>query len=79
MAKMLEKYPRSHTAEDYSYVVSWSEEDNAFVARVTEFPSMAAHGSSHEEALREARRVVTFVLDDLAEADNIIDAAEPRG
>ncbi len=53
-------------AEDYSYVVAWSDEDNAFVARVTEFPSLAAHGSSQEKALREVRSVVAFVLEDLA-------------
>ena len=31
-------------AEHYLYSVGWSEADEAFVARVAEFPSLAAHG-----------------------------------
>jgi Uncharacterized protein encoded in hypervariable junctions of pilus gene clusters len=53
-------------AQEYSYTVAWSEDDQSFVARVTEFPSLAAHGSSQEKALREIRSVVGFVIDDLA-------------
>ena len=51
--------------EEYSYSVAWSREDDAFIGRVTEFPSLAAHGSTQEKALREIRRVVEFVLEDL--------------
>jgi predicted RNase H-like HicB family nuclease len=64
-------------AEQYLYTVGWSEEDNAFVARVSEFPSLAAHGATQEEALREIRDVVNFVLNDLKEADEPI--PEPFG
>ena len=31
-------------AEHYLYTVGWSEDDEAYVARVAEFPSLAAHG-----------------------------------
>ena len=55
-----------YRAEDYSYSVTWSEEDDAFIGRVVEFPSLAAHGGSQEKALREIRTVVEFVLEDLA-------------
>ncbi len=51
--------------EEYSYTVAWSQEDNAFIGRVTEFPSLAAHGSTQEKALRETRTVVAYVLEDL--------------
>ena len=64
-------------AEQYLYTVGWSEEDNAFVARIAEFPSLAAHGATQEEALREIRDVVNFVLNDLKEADEPI--PEPFG
>ena len=60
--------PQKNRAEDYSYTVAWSDEDDAFVARVTEFPSLAAHGKSQEKALRELRGVVGYVLEDLAES-----------
>ena len=53
-------------AEEYSYNVSWSAEDGVFLGRVTEFPSLAAHGSTQEKALREIRNVVGYVLEDLA-------------
>ena len=53
--------------EDYSYSVMWSEADAAFIGRVMEFPSLAAHGSTQEKALREIRIVVGYVLADMAE------------
>ena len=38
------------------------------IARVAEFPSLAAHGETQEEALREIKDVVGFVLNDLTES-----------
>ena len=55
-------------AEQYLYSVGWSEADEAFLARVAEFPSLAAHGETQEEALREIKTVVDFVLNDLKES-----------
>ncbi len=68
---------RKNRAEDYSYAVAWSDEDNAFIARVTEFPSLAAHGKSQEKALREVRGVVEYILQDLTESREPI--PEPLG
>lgn len=65
------------TAEQYLYSVGWSEIDNTFVARVAEFSSLAAHGDTQEEALREIRNVVKFVLQDLMESNDSI--PEPFG
>lgn len=55
----------SFRAEDYAYSVMWSDEDGAFVGRVAEFASLAAHGSTQEKALREIRKVVEFVIEDI--------------
>ncbi|MGC2237114.1 MAG: type II toxin-antitoxin system HicB family antitoxin [Pyrinomonadaceae bacterium] len=63
--------------EQYLYSVGWSEEDEAFVARVAEFPSLAAHGETQEEAMREIRDVVGFVIQDLTESNEPI--PEPFG
>jgi predicted RNase H-like HicB family nuclease len=63
--------------EQYLYSVGWSEEDEAFVARVAEFPSLGAHGETQEEALREIKTVVEFVLKDLTESNEPI--PEPFG
>lgn len=56
---------KRYKAEDYLYSVVWSEEDEAFIGRVLEFPSLAAHGETQEEALREIRSVVECSLEDL--------------
>lgn len=55
--------------EQYLYSVGWSEADEAFIARVAEFPSLAAHSQTQEEALREIKTVVEFVLKDLFESE----------
>lgn len=54
-------------ADQYLISVGWSEKDAAFVARVAEFPSLAAHGDSQEEAMREIKDLVSFVISDLFE------------
>ncbi|MCY7345383.1 MAG: type II toxin-antitoxin system HicB family antitoxin [Pyrinomonadaceae bacterium] len=58
--------------EQYLYSVGWSEEDAAFVSRVAEFPSLAAHGDTLESALHEIKNVVGLVLQDLAETGEFI-------
>jgi predicted HicB family RNase H-like nuclease len=50
---------------EYQFIVEWEPDDQVFVARVTEFPSLAAHGESQEEALREMRDLVDAVVADL--------------
>lgn len=78
MAKTVNReVDQSFRAERYSYNVAWSETDGLFIGRVTEFPSLAAHGSSQEKALREIRTLVAFVLEDLATDGEPIPA--PRG
>jgi predicted RNase H-like HicB family nuclease len=67
----------SPKVEQYLYSVGWSEEDAAFVARVAEFSSLAAHGDTLEDALREIKTVVGFVLQDLEETGEFV--PEPFG
>lgn len=52
--------------EEYLYAVNWSEDDEAYLARVAEFPSLAAHGDSRKSALSSLHQVVNAVLKDLA-------------
>jgi len=47
----------------YTYRVEWSEEDETFVARCLELPSLAAHGDSAVQALAEARRAVDAAVE----------------
>lgn len=72
-----DKKENSPKVEQYLYSVGWSDEDDAFVARVAEFPSLAAHGETQEEALREIKNVVEFALKDLTELKESI--PEPFG
>ena len=53
--------------EKYDVRVVWSDEDEAFVARVIEFPSLAAHGDTTTEAISELQEVVGAVLEELQE------------
>ena len=54
-----------YDAQEYLYSVVWSEDDQAFIGRVLEFPSLAAHGDTQEDALREIRSAVGYALEDL--------------
>lgn len=44
-----------------TYSVEWSQEDGVFVARVAEFPYLAAHGDTSEGALKELKLVVSTI------------------
>jgi predicted RNase H-like HicB family nuclease len=44
--------------EKYTYRVEWSEEDKLHIGRCLEFPSLAAHGSTIEGAVKEIEKVV---------------------
>jgi predicted RNase H-like HicB family nuclease len=47
-----------NSIDKYTYRIEWSEVDQCHVARCLEFPSLAAHGDTIEEALREIGYVV---------------------
>lgn len=61
----------------YTYREEWSEEDEAYIARCLEFPSLAAHGPTPEAALSEIKTVVQFVLKDLVNSGDKV--PEPFG
>lgn len=63
---------QSLSPDRYQYRVNWSTEDDAFLARVAEFPSLSAHGDSQEKALEELRSVVKAVLLDLTRTGEYI-------
>lgn len=62
----------------YEVVVYWSADDEAFVAEVPELPGCAAHGSTPEEALREAQEAITLWLDTAREFGDPIPAPKGR-
>ena len=42
----------------YSFRIAWSREDDAYIARCRDFPSLATHGDSPLEALQELTSVI---------------------
>lgn len=48
--------------DQYTYSVAWSDEDQAHVARVAEFPLLGAHGDTAAEALEDLKIVVSSVV-----------------
>ena len=56
----------------YEIIIFWSNEDRAFLADVPELPGCMAHGSSHEEALRNAQEAIQLWIE-TAEEDGRID------
>lgn len=61
----------------YTYREEWSEEDNTYISRCLEFPSLSAHSSTPEDALAQIKEVVQFVLEDLEAQVEVI--PEPFG
>ena len=55
----------------YSYVAEWSEDDRLFVARVAEWPSLTAHGSSSKAALQELQELIRFAIEDCEECGDV--------
>ena len=60
---------RPELVDRYEYRTIFSEEDDCYICRVTEFASLATHGDTEGEAREEMRALVRAVLEEL-EADN---------
>ena len=58
--------------EKYTYRIEWSEDDHCHVARCLEFPSLAAHGDTMEDALREIKYVVAESVKWMEEEDEAV-------
>ena len=66
-----------NSIDKYTYRIEWSEVDQCHVARCLEFPSLAAHGDTTEEALREIGYVVAESIKWMQEEGEA--APEPLG
>ena len=62
----------------YSAVLSWSEEDQAYIAEVPELPGCMAHGDSYESALANAQEAIQLWLDTAREFYDPIPVAKSR-
>ena len=53
--------------DKYSFSVTWSDEDNSYLAICPEFPGLSAFGDDPAEALEEARIVLKSFIEVYAE------------
>lgn len=58
--------------DQYTYRVSWSEEDEEFVASCAEFPSLSWLDASPEKALAGVRKIVIQCAEDMQEAGEAV-------
>lgn len=58
--------------EKYTYQVSWSEEDQEYVATVLEFPSLSWLAPDRQEAENSLVELVADVLEDMADSAETI-------
>lgn len=52
----------------YSIVIEWSDEDDAYVVTLPEFPNCHTHGPTREEALKNAQEVIELLIEGKEEA-----------
>jgi len=60
-----------HKAEDYTYRVFWSEEDDAYIATVAEFPRLSSIEDTQSEAFAGMVELVRFVLNEMEKAGEV--------
>ena len=58
MAKKAKKLQESALIEKYTYKIHYSSEDECFIGRCAEFPSLSAIGKNQAKALNEIMSVV---------------------
>ena len=61
----------------YEIIIFWSTEDDAFVAEVPELPGCMADGSSYQEALSNAEKVIQEWVDTAEELGRPL--PQPKG
>ena len=61
----------------YEIIISWSDEDQAYIAEVPELPGCAADGLTYQEALAQAEIVIGEWIQTAKELGRLV--PEPRG
>jgi len=61
----------------YEFIIYWSDDDQSYIAEVPELPGCAADGSTPQQALAQAQRVIEEWISTARELGRPI--PEPRG
>lgn len=62
----------------YEVIIFWSDEDEAYIAEVPELPGCVAHGSTHEEALQNAKAATELWISTAKEFGDPVPAPKGR-
>ena len=46
----------------YSMVIEWSDEDQAFIVSIPEFPGNYTHGDTYEEAVKQGQDLIESLI-----------------
>jgi predicted RNase H-like HicB family nuclease len=46
----------------YSMVIQWSDEDQAYIVSIPEFPNNFTHGETYEEAVKQGRDLIESLI-----------------
>lgn len=70
----------------YSMVIQWSDEDDAYVVTLPEFPECKTHGNTYEKAARNGQEVLELLIHSqneeglpLPEPQKFLPSKTPRG
>lgn len=61
----------------YEVIIYWSDEDQAFIAEVSELPGCAAHGPTQAEALANAQDAIQLWIETAKEFGDAV--PQPKG
>ncbi|MFZ4402950.1 MAG: type II toxin-antitoxin system HicB family antitoxin [Pseudobdellovibrionaceae bacterium] len=56
----------------YSYRAEWSEEDDVYIARALEIPSILAHAKTPEDAIKEVKTPLAMALEVMLEENQVL-------
>lgn len=62
----------------YEIIIYWSEEDQAFVAEVPQLAGCTAHGTSPDEALKQAQAAIDLWIETAREFGDPVPAPKGR-
>jgi antitoxin HicB len=58
----IERRKRQQLTLDYSMLIQWSDEDQAFVVILPEFGGCKTHGETYEEAAKHGQKVLQLLI-----------------
>ena len=64
--------------DKYEIIIFWSDEDDVFIANVPELPGCMAHGSTHEDALKNAKDAIQLRIEVAKKYNDPIPAPKGR-